>query len=634
MKANAVPLLAIFEKKMRLEVPLFQRQYVWSREQQWEPLWEDIIRKFTEYLEGRKEAPVHFLGAMVLDQKETPTTHVEKRQVIDGQQRLTTLQLFLAALRDFCRESECEDLAKEIEGFTLNKGMMAEPEVDKFKVWPTQLDRPQFIDALMSGSRAVIVEKHPLKKRKWARNYDPRPKMIEAYLFFHDQLRLFYTGTPEEPPLASETPLSSRLEECFQALKNALHVVVIDLEPGDDAQVIFETLNSRGEPLLPADLLRNYVFLRAGRLKENQEALYQQYWSKFDDDFWRHEVTQGRLRRPRSDLFMQHFLASRQMVDIPITHLFVEYRFWIERKQPFKTVSEELACLAKQRDDFRRIVEPKKGDILFPLVTFLESFDVRTAYPLLLFMMDSGLSDQHWQAISTDLESYLVRRSFLGWSTKAYNRIFLNLAKYLKKHGPNPENIRKGLSILSGESSAWPTDAQFFDAWQNRHAYQTLNNARIVHILKRLSDAMLTSLNESILIDGHLSVEHILPQNWLEHWPLPDGQKGMTEAELLTAEPENTRASFTRKRRSVLQTLGNLTILTQPLNSTVSNSAWSDKKPKLLESSLLPINQRLHAAIVWDEAAIENRGRELFLLAQKLWPGPIETSPPTFDDLL
>src|SRR5689334_3808310 len=105
MNADAVPLLAIFEKKMRLEVPLFQRQYVWSKEHQWEPLWEDISRKFGEYLLGRDDAPVHFLGAMVLDQKFTPATHVEKRQVIDGQQRLTTLQIFLAAFRDFCKET-------------------------------------------------------------------------------------------------------------------------------------------------------------------------------------------------------------------------------------------------------------------------------------------------------------------------------------------------------------------------------------------------------------------------------------------------------------------------------------------------------------------------------------------------
>src|SRR3990172_4854971 len=140
MKANAAPLLAIFEKKMRLEVPLFQRQYVWSKEQQWEPLWEDISRKFTEYLEGRKDGPVHFLGAMVLDQKQTPTTHVEKRQVIDGQQRLITLQIFLAAFRNFCRDQNCEDLAKECDSFALNKGMMVDTKLEKFKVWPTQLD--------------------------------------------------------------------------------------------------------------------------------------------------------------------------------------------------------------------------------------------------------------------------------------------------------------------------------------------------------------------------------------------------------------------------------------------------------------------------------------------------------------
>lgn len=72
MKATAVSLLALFETKMQLEVPLFQRQYIWQREKHWEPLWEDIARKFTDYLDGRKDAPVHFLGAMVLDLKQTP----------------------------------------------------------------------------------------------------------------------------------------------------------------------------------------------------------------------------------------------------------------------------------------------------------------------------------------------------------------------------------------------------------------------------------------------------------------------------------------------------------------------------------------------------------------------------------
>lgn len=310
MNANAASLLAIFEKKLRLEVPLFQRQYVWSRGQQWEPLWEDIARKYTEYLDGRKDAPVHFLGAMVLDQKQTPTTHVERRQIIDGQQRLTTLQIFLAALRDLCHEHGCEELAKECDSFVLNKGTMADPEVDKFKVWPTLLDRIQFADVVTSGSRAALEKKHPLTKRRYARKCDPRPRMVEAYLFFYDQLREFFIGTPDDPPLAGDQPISARLEECFQALKNALQVVVIDLEKDDDAQVIFETLNARGEPLLPADLLRNFIFLRAARQGESQENLYNEYWRGFDDPFWRQEIRQGRLNRPRSDLFMQHSLRA------------------------------------------------------------------------------------------------------------------------------------------------------------------------------------------------------------------------------------------------------------------------------------------------------------------------------------
>ena len=367
MKANAVPLLALFEKKMRLEVPLFQRQYVWSHDDQWLPLWDDIERKFTEYLEGRKDAPVHFLGAMVLDQKQTPATHVEKRQVIDGQQRLTTLQIFLAALRDFCRLQNCEELAKEFDSYTLNKGMMADSDVDKFKVWPTQLDRAQFTDVIGLGSRAAVEKKHPLHRQKYARNDDPRPRMVEAYLFFSDQIHDFFLGTESEKPLASDQPVAARIEEAFQALKNALQIVAIDLEKDDDAQVIFETLNGRGEPLLPADLLRNYIFLRAARHNEPQEELYEKYWRGFDDEFWRTEVRQGRLKRPRSDLFMQHFLSSHQMVDIPITHLFVEYKFWIERKHPFGTVTKELETLATQREHFRRIVDPKKEDVIFDL---------------------------------------------------------------------------------------------------------------------------------------------------------------------------------------------------------------------------------------------------------------------------
>ncbi|MFH1555915.1 MAG: DUF262 domain-containing protein [Pseudomonadota bacterium] len=362
MDVHKTSLLAVFDAKQRLEVPLFQRQYVWSEEQQWLPLWEDISRKFTEALEGRTNAPIHFLGAMVLDQKQTPTGHVVVRQVIDGQQRLTTLQIFLAAYRDFCRSQNCIDLATECDKFLFNTGLMANGDVDKFKVWPTQLDRPQFMDVVASGSRDEVIKRHPQRKKPYARKFEPRPRMVEAYLFFFDELRGFFLGEDGEAPLGAEHPLAARLDECFQTLRSALMVVVIDLQKDDDPQVIFETLNARGEPLLPADLLRNYIFFRANRDGLDVELAYKKYWSPFDDEFWRKEVKQGRLNRPRSDLFMQHFLASRQGQDIPIKHLYVEYRHWIEQAKPFADVQTELATLSRQGDHFRRIVDPDKSD--------------------------------------------------------------------------------------------------------------------------------------------------------------------------------------------------------------------------------------------------------------------------------
>ena len=622
MKANAIPLVALFEKKMRLEVPLFQRQYVWSREQQWEPLWEDIERKFTEYLEGRSDAPVHFLGAIVLDQKQTPATHVERRLVIDGQQRLTTLQVFLVAFRDMCAASGAEALAEECKNFTLNKGMMPDPEVDKFKVWPTQLDRKPFQDVVMAGSPAALTQLHPIVFKKYARKPEVRPKLVECYLFFYEQLDQFINGVAGEPPVGHDAPVEVRLEECFQALRNSLLVVAIDLEQGDDAQVIFETLNARGEPLLPADLLRNYIFLRAARLGESQEDLYKSYWAPFDDEFWRVIVSQGRINRPRSDLFMQHFLASKQAIDIPIKHLYVEYRHWIEKVVPFDSVKHELEALAIGRENFRRIVDAEVNRPYSSLAQLLEAFDIGTAYPLLLFLLESVSDDAVLARMCATLESYLIRRAVCGQTNKNYNRVFLNLTRVLRRDGASPERMNENLVGLQGESSEWPSDENFREAWRTRDLYRQLNNPRLTYLLRRLNALHANSKIEDIDVRSPLTVEHILPQGWVANWPLPDGSQGMSFQELWDLEPEtdDPRADATRHRDSVIQTIGNLTILSQGLNSSVSNSAWKEKKPELLKYSLLPINQDLHSTDQWDEKAIAERGERLFAMALKLWP--------------
>ena len=619
MDVHKTSLLAVFDAKQRLEVPLFQRQYVWNEEQQWLPLWEDIERKFTEALEGRLDAPNHFLGAMVLDQKQTPTGHVVIRQVIDGQQRLTTLQLFLAAYRDFCKAHACDMLADECGKFLFNTGMMANPDVDRFKVWPTQLDRPQFMDVVSSGSREELLKRHPLRRKPYARQPNPRPRMVEAYLFFFDRLTAFFLGEEGEAPLAADQPLLSRADTCFQTLRSALMVVVIDLQNDDDPQVIFETLNARGEPLLPADLLRNYIFFRASREGLDVETVYKQYWSRFDDEFWREEVSQGRLYRPRSDLFMQHFLASRQGQDIPIKHLYVEYRHWLERTKPFPTVTDELATLARQGDDFRRIIAPQPGDALYGLSRFLDAYDIRTVYPLLLAILDAGIDGAEWAKVSRLLESYFFRRAICNLTTKNYNRIFLTLTKSLRKDDFTADRLRNLLLAQTSDSGLWPNDAVFKEAWLNKPMYGILNNPKLVYLYSRLTETFMSSKSEPLVFATPPSIEHIMPQSWIEKWPLPDGSKGMDIIELIDAPPDDPRSEMTQRRSNAVQTLGNLTLLATALNSAQSNLDWALKRPEMMKHSLLPINQALVDMTSWSEKAISERGNALFERALKIW---------------
>lgn len=193
--------------------------------------------------------------------------------------------------------------------------------------------------------------------------------------------------------------------------------------------------------------------------------------------------------------------------------------------------------------------------------------------------------------------------------------------KSLQKEPFSIEVVKKYLSELPGDSTMWPNDTAFKAAWITRNMYGALLGQRLVHVLKRLNDTYFSSKQEPLVIDGPLTVEHILPQGWVEHWPLQSGKAGVA-AEDIGESPESEEFKDSLQRHAVVQTIGNLTIITQPLNSSVSNSPWTTKKPAILAASLLPINQQLHQHTVWDEMAIVRRGEELFDRAINIWPGP------------
>ena len=415
-----------------------------------------------------------------------------------------------------------------------------------------------------------------------------------------------------------------RLEALMNALTRFLELVIIELEERDDPQIIFETLNARGEPLLPFDLVRNFVFLDAARKDEDVNQLYENYWSDFDkpggeaSDFWKAVERQGRLNRSRLDLFLFNYLTYRTAQEVPITHLFPEFRDWWNARTPI--VEDELKALRYSGKVFKTFYQPDLQSRPGVFASRLRALDTSTVYPLLLFLQgqeNSSIQSVELNGIITDSESYLIRRMICGLTTKNYNRTFLQLLHGLRTAGHvDRARVRKLLLALTGESVMWPTDDEFKHAWLSRPVYHMLSVPRIVMVLQALDRYMETSKQEQVSFYGPLTVEHIMPQNPLPHdWPLmPATTAGDLNHDALMAQ-----------RNMLIHTFGNLTLLTQTLNSSISNGPFAKKRPEIAKQSKLRMNayfQDLSNDDKWTVDSIVRRGTLLFEIAQTVWPRP------------
>src|SRR5262249_28594696 len=150
--------------------------------------------------------------------------------------------------------------------------------------------------------------------------------------------------------------VAARLNALVRALRDHLKLVVIDLEPGDNAQVIFETLNHRGAPLLAADLVKNLVFQVAQAQGGDIYDLYARYWKPFDGDSWRQLVAQGRLYRPRVDVFLNHWLTMKLLREVPADRIFTEFRDYATKSEAtVEALLAELAADAAVYDQLDRL---------------------------------------------------------------------------------------------------------------------------------------------------------------------------------------------------------------------------------------------------------------------------------------
>lgn len=623
MDANTRKLERIFDSTITYQVPLFQRPYVWTQEKNWGPLWEDIQALLDKHLRGGKVHP-HFLGAVVLEQLANSTGSIESRQVIDGQQRFTTLQLFLMAARDHANAHGNTKYAERFTDLVANRRNRIDHDDEVYKVWPTNSDRAAFKAVHAAGSPVAlnkIVSTAPELK-------DSTNNIIGGYRYFHDQLTDWLNGKLDDDldaEVLKTKSLDDRFDSLWHVVKDCLQLVVIDLDKDDETQVIFETLNARGEDLLPADLIKNFLFRRADAASGGKgvEKLYADHWQRFETNWWREEVKQGRITRPRVDVFINHYLAMMTRDEVKSSHLFNAFKAFAEQSESAtgsllntpKTAAEHLAQLARYADVFKNFYEPGKHARLATFLRRLEAIDTTTVYPFLLYAHAELVpaNTEEFDNILELIESYLMRRMVCAMTTKNYNRYFIDLMRALDKKGAiTAANVVEYMTKSTAGSTLFPSNDEFETATFDMPLYNRLAQYKVRAILEALDAYSPDAKSESLPLPLGLTIEHVMPQTWQTYWALADTDK---------ADPVTEQKAVARRDRLV-NSLGNLTLITGSLNPSLSNSAWQTKRPELLKFSKLNLTQYFHAndADEWNEAAIEKRTRYLYLQMAKIWP--------------
>ncbi|MDF1595107.1 MAG: DUF262 domain-containing protein [Acidimicrobiia bacterium] len=584
MKSDTVDLKLLFGKDVRYLVPLFQRPYVWNQVEHWEPLWSDVTPIVESYRTTPEDAAPHFLGAVVLDHVSTQVAELEARQVIDGQQRLTTLQILIAACRDVAQGRSFDKQARVLAKLTENDQDLIVESHHLLKVWPTNVDRASF-EAVMAGR---------------VKEADRNSPITRCYQYF--------TKTASQWLEEAEDDAEAALGALTSVLRSLLKVVVIDLERNDNAQVIFETLNARGTPLRASDLIKNLLFQRATDAGEPVEHLYETYWRELEEPRWRKEIRQGRLKRLRLDLFLSHYLTMRNGKEVSVPSLFDQFRTFTTSSwsESVEDLLKDLRKYAAVYDLFDNLSTDDPRGLFFYR---LRTMQITTADPLLLYLFgleDDGMASDSLDRVLRRLEDYLVRRMACRLTTKNYNIVFLGLLQAVQEDPTNADTVtERHLSALEGDSQLWPDDKAFRTALETGELYRALSRARLRIVLEALETASKTKYAETLLVLDKLTIEHLMPQAWQAHWPLP------SDKHPLAAEKE---------REQRIHRLGNLTLVTERLNPKLSNGSWAAKRADILEHSALSLNRSVPPQ--WDEDAIDNRGGTLADVAISIWPGP------------
>lgn len=574
MEANKKKITDIFTGSRLLNVPFFQRSYVWKKDQ-WERLMTDM--EYISKTYGREEHG-YFLGSIIFKQVLCPVSSVsDTRTIVDGQQRLTTIAIFLKVLYLLNNQDS-----------KFRRKFFLEDDVS-VAIHHSNSDRTNFEKVLKLENIQVL---------------EGNSGIISAYNYFKDNI------------VVENYDIDS-------ILKNVLFVL-IDLGADEDEQLIFDTINSLGVRLTTGELLKNYFF------RDGDSAIekYNESWKPaFENDqsceeYWAEKMTAGRIKKDFSETFFYCYLqikiqekalnldSDKKKIYRRIEGLFTNYKQLIKDcKIDENVMVKEIANYGKLfKDSFPTEIskmELPSTPCIERIAFIVFVLDMATLFPYVMYITKNVPVIEDRNAIFGYLESYVIRRLLCDCKNNNYSDFFSEnlIGQEIKTLFALKEYVEKK---STDASLAMPSDEKVRECLLTT---KFSTNKRPLGILYLLESRLRSDSKHSLKLRvfSEYSLEHLMPQKWKSKWPLPEN---VTE----------------EQRNDFVKTFGNLALVTGQLNSAISNSAWDVKKSGKDGHAGLRVYgagvQTLESALEkdkWDESAIVERARELAEDILKVW---------------
>lgn len=586
LSANKEKLQSFLMGSNQFVIPFFQRSYVWKVEN-WNELWENITDEYKE-IQNNNNNSEHFIGTVIIKQKESQRVGALEYDLIDGQQRLTTVCLLLRAFYDATDDVNLKNWIKTLLVFTDSYGQ------ENIRILHSKVDREYFQKIILDAENnaGTWEEYSPLKLEELEKRLEIENKIKGGYLYFRKRIELD----------ANKTQIRSYITIILEKLP----VIHMALSKEDDVQQIFDTINSLGVKLTTAELLKNLLYSNQAVIE-----LYDAYWySVFETDedaidFWNRDRTSGRVRRTTVELFLYSYLVILKETGVKMESLFKEFKEHLKDK-----TDQELIEFAKELKSFAEVYQQMPDGENLSEISFAEhekrffhiirEFEITTIFPLILYIFKKVTDHTERNRILSVLESYLTRRTVCKLTTKNYNNLFMSLLGLVKKmDGITADKIREELLKYTEITNRFPDDTEFEKAFYtaaliNKYSREVLYCIALYQLSNDYTD------NSRLNLEG-FSVEHIMPKKWRNHWNhLPN-------------ENDNVLRDY------VLLTFGNLTLVKGKLNSLMRDANWTIKKEALRKYSTLRQTTDYINIDDWNETEIASRSKYLYQSAIQIW---------------